>query len=131
MDAGIDTGDIIAQKEVPIEPFDTGKSLYRKLEQACVELFQETWPKIRSRRAPRIPQKIEAGTHHVTKDVEGIDAIDLDKMYRAKDLIDVIRARTFDPYPGAYFTHEGRRIYLRLELLEEEALEGEGNGSVH
>jgi methionyl-tRNA formyltransferase len=131
MDAGVDTGDIIAQRQVSIEPFDTGKSLYQKLEQGCIELFKATWPKIRSGRAPRIPQKIEAGTHHITKDVEDIDAIDLDKMYRAKDLIDIIRARTFGPYPGAYFTYEGRRIYLRLELLDEEAVEGGGNGSVH
>src|SRR5262245_54565473 len=32
IDAGIDTGPIIARREVPIDPTDTGETLYRKLE---------------------------------------------------------------------------------------------------
>ena len=48
------------------------------------------------------------------------DEIDLLKSYRAEDLINVIRARTFPPYPGAYFMHAGKKIYLRLELSEEQ-----------
>jgi methionyl-tRNA formyltransferase len=122
VDAGVDTGDIIAQRQVPIEPVDTGETLYRKLEQTCVELFKETWPSIRSGRAPRIPQDKHAGTYHRTRDVERIDHIDLDQKYTARELIDTIRARTFPPYPGAYFIHQGRKVYLRIQLLYEEQL---------
>ena len=39
VDEGIDTGDIIAQAQVVIEPVDTGESLYRKLERGAVALF--------------------------------------------------------------------------------------------
>jgi methionyl-tRNA formyltransferase len=120
IDAGVDTGDIIAQRQVPIEPVDTGETLYRKLEQACIELFKEAWPLIRSGRAPRIRQRSDKGTYHRTKDVERIDQIDLDRQYTARELIDIIRARTFPPYAGAYFIHEGRKVYLRLQLLYEE-----------
>ncbi|MCK4658014.1 MAG: formyl transferase [Phycisphaerae bacterium] len=120
MDEGIDTGDIIAQRQVPIEPVDTGESLYRKLEHACVELFKETWLMIRSGRVPRSPQVACEGTHHRTQDVERIDAIDLRQTYTVGELIDIIRARTFPPYPGAYFVYQGRKVYLRLELLPEE-----------
>jgi methionyl-tRNA formyltransferase len=122
IDVGVDTGDIIAQQQVSIEPIDTGESLYRKLEQTCVDLFRETWPLIRSGQAPRIPQDSQAGTCHRTKDVEQIDAIDLDRTYTARELIDIIRARTFPPYAGAYFVHNGRKVYLRLRLLYEEQL---------
>ena len=130
VDAGVDTGDIIAQQQVPIEPVDTGEMLYRKLEQACVELLKKTWPLIRSRRALRIRQGKNEGTYHRTRDVERIDHIDLDRKYTARELIDVIRARTFPPYPGAYFIHEGRKVYLRLQLLYEEQLNEVENESV-
>lgn len=116
IDEGIDTGDIIAQKEVPVEPVDTGETLYRKLERASVELLQEIWPLIKAGKAPRIPQRNEAGTYHRTQDVATIDEIDLDRAYIARDLINILRARTFPPYKGAYFIANGKRIYIRLQL---------------
>lgn len=131
IDAGVDTGDIIAQRQVPIEPVHTGETLYRRLERVCVELFKETWPLIRSGRAPRISQDKQEGTYHRTHDVERIDHINLDRTYAAGELIDIIRARTFPPYPGAYFIHQGRKIYLRIQLLYEEQLSEVDDEPVH
>jgi methionyl-tRNA formyltransferase len=119
IDEGIDTGDVIAQKEVPVEVTDTGASLYRRLEIEGLELFKATWPAIQAGTASRSPQAAGSGSYHRARDVESIDEIDLQKSYRAEDLINVIRARTFPPHRGAYFMHEGRKIYLRLELLDE------------
>jgi len=126
IDAGVDTGDLIAQQEIPIEPIDTGETLYRKLESACVALFKETWPSVRSGRAPRVPQRAREGTFHSAQSVEQIDCIDLNRTYTGAELIDTIRARTFPPYRGAYFVHEGRRVYLRLQLLYESQLDEGG-----
>jgi methionyl-tRNA formyltransferase len=120
IDEGVDTGDIIAQREIGVALTDTAETLYRKLEQACVELFCETWPAIKSGKAPRLPQPGNAGTFHRVKDAAGIDRIDPEKMYRAQDLIDLIRARTFPPYKGAYLDVNGKKIYLRLQLEEEQ-----------
>jgi len=119
-DEGIDTGDIIAQGVVPVEPIDTGESLYRKLEHASVQLFKQAWPALRSNQAPRKKQPVHEGRSHRTRDVEQIDAIDLDRSYNARTLIDIIRARTFSPYSGAYFHENGRKILMRLELFYEE-----------
>jgi methionyl-tRNA formyltransferase len=118
----IDTGDIIAQREVEVEPVDTGESLYRKLEHACVELFKITWPNIKSGKAPRNPQSTNAGTYYVTRDVDKIDEIDLDGTYTARELIDILRARTFPPYGGAYFRQGNHKVSIRvqLEYLDEE-----------
>jgi methionyl-tRNA formyltransferase len=124
MDQRIDAGDIIARRPLPVEPTDTGETLYRKSEKACVDLFKEIWPILRSGAAPRIPQSTEEGRYHRARDVENVDYIDLDRAYTARDLIDIIRARTFPPYPGAYFIHGGRRVYLRLQLLYENQIEG-------
>jgi methionyl-tRNA formyltransferase len=125
IDEGIDTGDIIAQQEVPVEITDTGASLYGKLETASLELFKKHWPSIRAGNCSRTPQLLGTGSSHRARDVRGIDEIDLQKSYRAEDLINILRARTFPPHPGAYFVHAGRKIYLRLDLTEEE-LEQEG-----
>jgi len=122
IDEGVDTGAIVAQSQVQIEPVDTGKSLYRKLEYTAVELFKETWPLIHSRRPPVIPQNKNKGTYHRLVDVNDIDQIDLNCTYKAGELIDIIRARSFPPYPGAYFWQDGRKVYLRLRLLYEEQL---------
>jgi len=120
MDVGIDTGDIVSQMQIEIEPIETGESLYHKLEDACLELFKKTWPLIRRGRAPRISQSPQAGSYHHIKDIKKLDRIDLDRKYTARKLIDIIRARTFSPYAGAYFQTKGRKIYLRLQLLREE-----------
>ncbi len=69
VDAAIDTGDIIAQQPVEVEPVDTAATLYRKLEQASLDLFRRTWPRLRSGDVPRLPQSTEAGTSHRVRDL--------------------------------------------------------------
>lgn len=115
---GIDTGDIIAQKEVVVDFKDTGESLYRKLEKACLELFKANWEAIKSGTNKRIVQP-DGGTYHTTKDVRKIDEIRLDKKYEARHLLNILRARTFPPYEGAYvILEDGRKIYIRVSLEE-------------
>lgn len=115
VDEGIDCGDIIAQKAVPVDTTDTGFTLYRKLERVGLNLIQETWPRVRSNNAKHHPQN-GPGTFHRCRDIERIDRIDLDQTYTARQLINILRARTFPPYRGAYFEEDGKRVYLRLEL---------------
>ena len=129
IDSGIDTGDIIAQQEVSSEPIDTGKTLYWKLMKASKNLFMKTWPQIKSGKVRVSEKKREQGTYHIDKDVERIDHIDLESTYIARELINILRARTFAPYPGAYFVHEGQKVHLRLQLIYEEDLENLGKDS--
>jgi methionyl-tRNA formyltransferase len=119
IDAGVDTGDIIAQRQVDIEPVDTGESLYHKLELACLDVFIGAWPAIRAGNAPRIPQPKDVGSCHRAKDLRTIDEIRLESSYTGKDLINLMRARTFPPHSGPYFWSRGRKVYLRLELAYE------------
>jgi methionyl-tRNA formyltransferase len=124
IDAGVDTGDIIAQRQVEVEPVDTAETLYRRLERACLDLFVDQWPLVREGKAPRIKQSNSAGTCHRARDVEHIDEIDLEANYKAKDLIDLLRARTFPPHSGAYFRSAGRKVSLRLQLSYEDEAKG-------
>ena len=117
VDATIDTGDIIAQQPVEVEPVDTAGTLYRKLEEASLDLFRRAWPRLRSGDAARAPQSAQAGTSHRLRDLDSITEIDPGRLYTGGELINILRARTFRPYPGAYFrTADGRRVHLRLEL---------------
>jgi methionyl-tRNA formyltransferase len=121
MEETIDTGDIIGQKEVEVRLSDTGESLYRKLEQACIDVFIDVWPSLVNGPIERTPQRSKEGTVHRYKDVDEIDEIDLEREYRAHDLIAVIRARTFVPYKGAFIKDkDGKKIYLRLSLTHED-----------
>ncbi|MFB6357020.1 MAG: methionyl-tRNA formyltransferase [bacterium] len=122
MDAGIDTGDIIAREEVDVEPVDTGKTLYEKLENHALELFRDTWPSIIRGKVESESQDPEEGTYHEKDDVEEIDRIMLDQTYRARELINRIRARTFPPYKGAYFIENGDKVFVRMQLYYENEL---------
>jgi methionyl-tRNA formyltransferase len=110
---------------MPVEPVDTGETLYRKLERASVKLMKDTWPLILSGQAGRRPQSSEEeSTFHRAREVENIDEINLDRAYPARELIDLLRARTFPPYTGAYVRVGNRKVYLRLQLLYEDDLRG-------
>lgn len=65
LDEGIDSGDIIAQRAIPIAPDDTSATLGRKLADLGYELFVETWPQISSGTAPRVPQDDSEATYTV------------------------------------------------------------------
>ncbi len=122
IDEGVDTGHVLAQKEVSVTWTDTGESLYKKLEHTSVKLFKEYWPRMRRGEEPRVSQPASTGTYHSTKDIQKIDEIDLDRKYVARDLINIIRARTFFPYKGSYFWDGDKKIYIRIQLFEEDEI---------
>ena len=56
LDAGVDTGDIIARAAIEIKPEDTGFESGRKLTEAGMAMFREHWPQVKMGTAPRIKQ---------------------------------------------------------------------------
>jgi methionyl-tRNA formyltransferase len=118
IDAGIDTGDIVGQRRVAVEPTDTGKTLYRRLEDESLKLLDACWPAIAAGQAPRLPQQ-GTGSRHKRADLKDAERIDLDASYTGRELIDRLRALTFPPHPSAYFDVDGRRVRVRVELTEE------------
>ena len=125
VDAGIDTGDIVQQERVSASPGDTGESLYHKLEGAALQLLQQTWPAIEDGRLQRTPQCRDEGTFHKQADLARIDEIHLHQSYQAEDLINLLRARTFPPYGGAFFRHNGRKVQVRVQFEEIEEQSGD------
>ncbi len=130
IDEGIDTGDIIRQVQVPVVFTDTGETLYRKLEAAGLELLRETWPDIRAGRIERTPQSHESGTSHKAGDAAQIDEIHLAETYRAEDLLNILRARTFPPHKGAFIRSGGRKVRVRIQLQFESEIEDESGEEI-
>lgn len=116
IDSGVDSGPIIAQEEIEVEPVDTGKTLYEKLEDAAFNLFATSWPRISAGDYSSVPQPTDGATSHRVRDLATLDEIDLDAPCTARTVINLLRARTFPPHAGSYFIHNGRRVFLRLEL---------------
>lgn len=119
IDSGIDTGEIVSQRKVEKDLTDTGKSLYQKLTKGAYDLFVETWPSIRLWNF-RPKKQPEGGSFHRRKEHDAVDRIDPNRTYKAIDFINILRARTFPPYHGAYMLDEKRRkVYMRLTLYRE------------
>ncbi len=73
LDEGVDTGDIIVQKEVVFDSLEieTLASSYQKLHTEIQNLFFQNWESIKSQRCSRRPQ-VGNGTVHKEKDKEAL-----------------------------------------------------------
>lgn len=105
MDEQMDTGDIISQIEVPIEPLDDTGSLFTKMSDAAVKLLKETLPKIAGGTNDRIKQDDNLATY--TKMIKRED-----EKINFNDKADVIinKIRALSPNPGAYFIYNQNEI---------------------
>jgi methionyl-tRNA formyltransferase len=116
VDEGIDSGDVVAQREITYGWKDTGGSLHRMATNAMLELFRETYPKLRSLDFKTHPQDLAAGTFHRASELEAASSIALDSTYVARDLLNLIRARTFPGHPACTFS-DGDDVYeVRIDI---------------
>jgi methionyl-tRNA formyltransferase len=107
MDVGIDTGDIILQKRLPIAPEETGGSLFDKMAELGKELLVEALQKIENKTAERIPQDNESATYvkMISKEMGRIDftqpAIKIERLIRG-----------LNPWPSAYTYLDGKTLKI-------------------
>jgi methionyl-tRNA formyltransferase len=116
VDKGVDTGAVIAQKEIPYDWTDTGAALYEKAEEEMVQLFKETYPKLREHGFVAVDQDPKAGGFHKASELEPASRIDLDCLYFGRELLNKLRARTFPGHPSCYFEDEGVTYEVRIEI---------------
>jgi methionyl-tRNA formyltransferase len=108
VDAGIDTGPILLQKEVAIDPDDTVGSLYfNKLYPLGVEALVESVELVADGRAPRIPQDEAEAT---SEPPCGDEHAAINWADSAQTVYNLIRGT--NPQPGAHTQHRGRRLRI-------------------
>jgi methionyl-tRNA formyltransferase len=114
VDAGIDSGDIAFQREISVAWEDTGASLYRRALENMFDLFVDSYPRIATGDIPRVPQP--AARCHYQRELDEASRIDPDCSYTGRELLNLLRARTFPPHPGAWFEEQGVRYEVRVDI---------------
>jgi methionyl-tRNA formyltransferase len=122
MTSEVDAGPLIGRQEVPVKPDDDGQTLYRRLEEAQVELFKALWPDIKSGTADCISPS-DDGTHHYMSEFSDLFELDLENEQTVADTVDLLRALTFPPYNNAYFEKDGEKYYVEIDITPESAVE--------
>jgi methionyl-tRNA formyltransferase len=97
MAEGLDTGDILLQREIDILPTDTGGSLHDRLAQIAPNALLDALQMLAKGNAPRIPQDIALATYapKLTRDDGKIDWSQPAEIIERK-------IRAFNPWPGAF-----------------------------
>lgn len=120
MDEGVDTGDIVHQRQVEVAASDTADSLYQKVLRLEAEVFREAWPSLASLRYKRTPQSAGAGTAHVKKDLSAAQRLDLDAPVPPRDLLRRLRALTTNSVKEAVtFVDGGKMFRVQVKIVEE------------
>jgi methionyl-tRNA formyltransferase len=107
MDAGMDTGPILKQREVPIKNDDTTGSVDLKLSRIGAEMLIETIPLwVQGQIVPQPQDKSKATySRMITKEDGEIEwRLSTVELWR--------RIRAFEPWPGCYTIWNGKRIKL-------------------
>lgn len=116
IDEGIDSGDIAYQSIIEKSWEDTGETLYHKAQAEIIRLFIEKFPEIKTGQIPRKSQDSSQGSFHKAIELESASRINLDQNYKARDLLNLLRARTFPPHPGVWFIDQGAKYQVRIEI---------------
>jgi len=107
MDAGMDSGPILAHREVDISSEDTAGSLTSKLADVGAELLVETLPKwLKGEREPRPQDERRATYSRLITSKDGW----IDWHLPALELWRQVRA--FNPWPGCYTSWQGKRLKI-------------------
>jgi len=107
MDKGMDTGDILLQKSVPIEKDETGETLHDRLAAVGAQLLQESLEGMKAGTLRPIPQDHSKATYAPPlKKTDGLidwrkEAIEIDRLVRG-----------LNPWPGAFAEWEGKSLKI-------------------
>lgn len=116
IDPDVDTGPILAQREVTLTPDMTAKDLYLKMEQAMLEIFFEKFPDILEGKITPQPQPKDKGTFHLGAELDELKKLDLDEIMPVGRVLDILRACTFPPHPGARFVINGLEYDVNIQI---------------
>lgn len=124
MEEDIDSGDIIARKQVEIQPDDTADSLYGRVLGAEFELFKQTWPVLSDFSYETTPQPENRATSHKKDELQEVQEIDLDNSATTREIIRKLRALTTNNInEAAYYEVDGEKYRIQVNIVPESELE--------
>ncbi|HTW57872.1 MAG TPA: methionyl-tRNA formyltransferase [Terriglobales bacterium] len=137
IDAGLDTGDILLQQELSIEPVDTSETIAPRLAAIGADLMGETLRGLQTGSIqPRGQDNAQATLAPILKKADGL----IDFSRTADEIFN--RLRGFQPWPGAYTKFRGKSLQIlkahpaaesvaaaQMSVQEDHLLVGCGNGT--
>lgn len=108
IDAGLDTGGILLQREVPISAEDTALTLSPRLAKVGAALMVETLRRLQGGSVTSRPQD---GAHATLAPILKKEDGRIDFSKGATEILN--RMRGFQPWPGAYSTFRGKHLQVR------------------
>jgi methionyl-tRNA formyltransferase len=107
IDAGLDTGDILLQQEIPISSNDNSETLAPKLAEPGAQLMVTTLKALQSGSIhPRKQDDSQATLAPILKKEDGL----IDFSRSATEILN--RLRGFQPWPGAYSKFRGKNLQV-------------------
>ena len=126
MAAGMDTGDILLQREIPIDDNETGGGLFDKLSELGAELIVEALPKIERGELTPVPQDEELATK-CGKLSKNMGKIDFNK--NAVAIRNLVRG--LNPWPSAFTRHDGKMLKIWVaDALDDKQVVATGKGTL-
>jgi methionyl-tRNA formyltransferase len=117
IDAGLDTGDILLQKEIPIAATDTAETLAPALAAVGADLLVETLHGLQAGRIDARPQDdAQASLAPILKKEDGR----IDFRLSAREIRD--RLRGFQPWPGVFTSFRGKNLHVWNAALSQRSL---------
>jgi len=119
MEKSLDTGDIVYQEKMKVLPDDTANSLYQRILNLELKVFKKAWPDLASF-AHKRKKQLKRGTLHKKKDLVTIQEIKLEEKFKAKELIDRLRALTTnDIKEASYFKKGGEKYRITIDIFKD------------
>jgi methionyl-tRNA formyltransferase len=112
IDAGLDTGDMLLQAELPISPEDTSETLAPRLAELGAELLVETLARLEGGVISPVPQN--DAEHTLAPILRKEDGL-IDFHRSAQEILN--RLRGFTPWPGAFTTFRGKGFVVHQARL--------------
>jgi len=113
IDAGLDTGDILMQREIVIGSEDTAETLSQKLAPTGADLMVETLRGLEGGQLQPVPQD------HAKSTIAPILKREDGRINFAMNAVRIYdRLRGFKPWPGAYTTYRGRNLSIRAARVQ-------------
>ncbi len=107
IDAGLDTGDLLLQEELPIAPDDTSQTISPKLANVGAALMLQTLRGLKSGSIqPRPQDSAKASLAPILTKEDGL----IDFSRPSTEILN--RLRGFQPWPGAYTKFRGKKLQI-------------------
>jgi methionyl-tRNA formyltransferase len=123
VDEQIDAGQLLFQEQIPYDWTDTGGTLYEKALDRMTQLFQRNWGKILVSSTYDFPETTVKTPHsrvNRRKDMVDRTTIDLEEFASIRELLNLLRAKTFAGWPGCRFVDSGVQYEISVTITKVE-----------